>query len=447
MRINDLIMMSIRSLWRRKLRTFLTILGVIIGASSIILMLSLGIAMNSNFRAQMESMSSLTVIEVWPNNWDDPKAPKLDDKAIETISQIPGVERVVPELSMNAYLELGKYRSNWSMNLIAMDPQDLEALGYTADIGEALPAEGEKNYIVFGQGYAREFSKKGKRPGRYGRSEPIAINPGDTMEINLAELDWETGKPVTGREGQKVKPPKNTKVTVTGLYSDMTQNAYSVYISRGLFDKLLEEQKAYQKKLYGKDYEGGRYQDSNKYQSIKVKVANEDEVVAIQKQMNDMGFRGYSPMEYLEEMKKVANSIQVILGGIGAISLFVAAIGITNTMMMSIYERTKEIGVMKVIGAKITDIKKMFLMEALMIGAIGGGVGVIFSYGISILINKFGGQIAASMMMGGGETISEIPLWLAVAALLFSTLIGLVSGYFPARRAMKLSALSAIRTE
>ncbi|MGL4799690.1 MAG: ABC transporter permease, partial [Cellulosilyticaceae bacterium] len=121
--------------------------------------------------------------------------------------------------------------------------------------------------------------------------------------------------------------------------------------------------------------------------------------------------------------------------------------GITNTMMMSIYERTKEIGVMKVIGAKLTDIKKMFLMEALMIGAIGGTVGVIFSYGISFIMNQFGPQIAASLMMGGGGAISEIPVWLAGAALVFSTLIGLVSGYFPARRAMKLSALSAIRTE
>ncbi|MGL4797862.1 MAG: ABC transporter permease, partial [Cellulosilyticaceae bacterium] len=260
MRINDLIMMSIRSLWRRKLRTFLTILGVIIGASSIILMLSLGIAMNSNFRAQMESMSSLTVIEVWPNNWDDPKAPKLDDKAVETLSKVPGVQRVVPEQRMNAYLEIGKYRSNWTMNLVAMDPEELIDLGYGADIGTPLPEIGDKNYIMFGQGYAREFAKKGKRPGRYGMSEPITINPGDTMEINLAELDWETGKPVTNKDGQKVKPPKNTKVPVVGLYSEMTQNAYSIYISRGLFTKLEEEQKAYRKKLYGKEDEG-RYKD------------------------------------------------------------------------------------------------------------------------------------------------------------------------------------------
>ncbi|MGL4361780.1 MAG: ABC transporter permease [Cellulosilyticaceae bacterium] len=448
MKISDLIGMSIRSLWRRKLRTFLTILGVIIGASSIILMLSLGIAMNTNFRNQMEGMQSLTVIEVWNNSWDDPNAPKLDEKAVETLSAIPGVQMVVPEESISAYLEIGKYRSRWSMQLMAMDPHELYALGYTADIGEPIPSN-NNNYIIFGNGYAREFEKIGKkRKNNYGMNDPIEINIGDTMELNLAELDWETGKPVTGSEGQKVAPPKNVKTTITGMFSEQTQNAYSMYISRDLYKKLKEEKEAYNKKLYGKDSQNNnKNNEGNKYNSLRVKVAKEDDVVEIQQNINDMGYRAYSSMEYLEEMKKVANSIQIILGGIGAISLFVAAIGITNTMMMSIYERTKEIGVMKVIGARLTDIKKMFLMEALMIGAIGGIVGVLFSYMISFIINKFGPQIASSLMMGSSGAISEIPLWLALSALIFSTLIGLISGYFPARRAMKLSALSAIKTE
>ena len=141
MRINDLIMMSVRSLWRRKLRTFLTILGVVIGASSIILMLSLGIAMNTNFRNQMEGMQSLTVIEVWTNSWGDANAPKLDAKAVEAMQAIPGVQMVVPEESINAYLEIDRYRSLWSMQLVAMDPEELVALGYVADIGEGGSAQ------------------------------------------------------------------------------------------------------------------------------------------------------------------------------------------------------------------------------------------------------------------------------------------------------------------
>ena len=132
--------------------------------------------------------------------------------------------------------------------------------------------------------------------------------------------------------------------------------------------------------------------------------------------------------------------------------MLVAAIGIANTMVMSIYERTKEIGVMKVIGASLKDIKRLFLFESALIGVTGGVFGVGLSYLISFLMNTFGAEfIQLGMMMGpggGGEArISIIPIWLALAALAFSAFIGVVSGYFPARRAMNLSALEAIRSE
>ena len=153
-------------------------------------------------------------------------------------------------------------------------------------------------------------------------------------------------------------------------------------------------------------------------------------------------------MEWLEQYKQEAATKRMALGGIGIVSFVVAAIGIANTMMMSIYERTKEIGVMKVIGAKLVDIKYLFLMEALLIGLIGGILGASISVGISILLNAIGEPIARILgMMEGSAAVSLVPPWLIGTGIGFSTLVGLVSGYFPARKAMKLSALSAIRTE
>jgi ABC-type antimicrobial peptide transport system permease subunit len=146
-------------------------------------------------------------------------------------------------------------------------------------------------------------------------------------------------------------------------------------------------------------------------------------------------------------MKQTARSIQLALGGIGAISLLVAAIGITNTMVMSIYERTKEIGIMKVIGASINDIKRLFLFESAMIGLLGGILGIGVSYLLSFLINKFGGNFGNFMGTGMNSKISIIPIWLVFASLAFSALIGVISGYYPARRAMNISAIDAIRTE
>ncbi|MFA7463280.1 MAG: FtsX-like permease family protein, partial [Anaerovoracaceae bacterium] len=137
-------------------------------------------------------------------------------------------------------------------------------------------------------------------------------------------------------------------------------------------------------------------------------------------------------------------------GGIGAISLLVAALGIANTMIMSIYERTKEIGVMKVIGANLRDIRKMFLLEAGMIGFLGGLVGLVFSYAISLMLNTVLLPFMQSFLgsMGSnGSVVSVIPFWVSGSALLFATFIGLASGYYPAQRAMNLSALEGLKNE
>ncbi len=137
--------------------------------------------------------------------------------------------------------------------------------------------------------------------------------------------------------------------------------------------------------------------------------------------------------------------IQMVLGGIGAVSLFVAAIGIANTMMMSIYERTREIGVMKVLGCDMGDIRNMFLLESGFIGFMGGAAGLVLSYLISFLVNRFAG--ISEMMTGIEGDISRIPLWLSMSAVGFAVGVGMIAGFFPAMRAMKLSPLAAIRNE
>ena len=164
-------------------------------------------------------------------------------------------------------------------------------------------------------------------------------------------------------------------------------------------------------------------------------------MIAVQEQSQALGYEASSNIEWIESTQKQYANIQAMLGGIGAISLLVAAIGITNTMMMSIYERTKEIGVMKVLGCDMRNIQAMFLMEAADIGLVGGIVGLGISYLISMIINKV---VAAS---GNMSSLSYIPLWLAGASVIFAVVIGMAAGYFPSKRAMKLSPLAAIRNE
>ena len=169
-----------------------------------------------------------------------------------------------------------------------------------------------------------------------------------------------------------------------------------------------------------------------------------DNVEGLSAAIQDMGYRVSTNAEYLQSAQKEFAMVEAVLGGIGAVSLFVAAIGIANTMMMSIYERTKEIGVIKVLGCSLRNIKQMFLLEAAFIGFIGGVLGNLLSFLLSFGINVVTGHGSA---MGLDSNISYIPVWLVMASMGFAVLVGMVAGYFPALRAMKLSPLAAIRNE
>ena len=182
-------------------------------------------------------------------------------------------------------------------------------------------------------------------------------------------------------------------------------------------------------------------------------------MVDIEQEIKDLGYYTYSMQSIREELEKSARQIELMLGGLGAISLLVAAIGITNTMTMSVSERTKEIGIMKAIGCYVKDIRMLFLMEAGSIGLIGGILGLLFSFLVSVGINLFsfgafgGGGITWELLkqaIFGGEGVARVSVitpGLVAFALVFSLLVGLLSGYHPANKAVKISALRAIQDQ
>jgi putative ABC transport system permease protein len=165
-----------------------------------------------------------------------------------------------------------------------------------------------------------------------------------------------------------------------------------------------------------------------------------------------MGFMAYTPQKFIEGVNNYFVVLQIIFGGVGGIALLVAAIGIANTMTMAILERTREIGLMKAIGATNQDVLSIFLGESASIGFIGGIGGVLLGLLLGELINIFGSVYMAgqdSGMMGGSSTgiLATTPLWLILFALLFSTLIGLISGVYPAVQAASLVPVQALKNE
>jgi len=286
--------------------------------------------------------------------------------------------------------------------------------------------------VVFGSGMQQNFYDPKARVWREIKVDLMK----DRMSLTLnPNYGWED-------PGNKVNY-KEYKIKVAGVLAEGNwEYSYGVFMPLTEVQKLIKEK---EKAENLKPQPGGV--SSSEYQQINVKVNDMKNVQKVQDSIKAMGHEAYSLNDQLESMKETAGVIQLVLGGIGAISLLVAAIGITNTMVMSIYERTKEIGIMKVIGASIGDIKRLFLFESALIGLLGGILGIGFSYLLSFVLNRFGGMFGNFFGAGMDSKISIIPLWLVVAALFFSALIGIISGYYPARRAMRLSALEAIRTE
>jgi putative ABC transport system permease protein len=166
-----------------------------------------------------------------------------------------------------------------------------------------------------------------------------------------------------------------------------------------------------------------------------------------------MGFGVESSRTMLKEINQFFGIVQAIMGGIGAIALLVAAFGIANTMIMAIYERTREIGLMKAIGATNQDVMSVFLAEAGSIGFLGGVGGVLLAMGLNAVINLAGQAFLPGGGLFGGPqqeaaiSLTHTPLWLPVFAITFATLIGVISGIYPAIRAAALSPIRALKYE
>ena len=459
MKISDLLSMCFRSLFRRKVRTFLTVIGVVIGTCSIVIMISLGIGLDESQTKQFAEWMDLTTIQVYssynPQNKDDGNLP-LNDKAIEylqSLSHVTGVSPVM-ELYGAATVSCGKY--TFSDSLVGMNLDQLENLGYVVTDGRIPQASDGEYAVVFGEQTAYQFmnSKTGEwfsSVDEQGNLLPPPVDPltdDFTIQLNTQNSDGSNlynfnggaSTTTTTDDKKKTNITKPQKLKVTGvLKGDPAKNystMYGIFIDINLAKELREQSN----KLNG---------DNSKftgYDQAYVKVDDFNNVADVEAKIKELGFDTYSAEQELDMAKEQSRMIQLVLGALGSISLLVAAIGITNTMIMSIYERTREIGVMKVLGCELKNIRMMFLCEAGAIGLMGGIIGLVFSYIISMIVNATIGQ----MMLGYSETpmnLSVIPVWLALLGIGFSVAVGLISGFLPANRAVKISALAAIKQD
>ena len=454
MKFSDLFKMAAGNLASRKLRTFLTVLGVIIGATAIIIIISIGRGfkfMNSKFYEDMGDMRVLELNsqftrfdpEMDKPGYQKPKKKPMNNQTIKEVSEIEHIKAVIPMYEASVNLKMGREEASY-VDIVGMPPQYMEDYGIELANGKYI-SPGEKNpVVILGSQVKYQFYDR-SRPNYFSEKKSLMnrkiyitkFEPKNTGDDGAVPSMGDT---TTDESQNKQNDGKQVQLRISG---EMTEG--NDYQKQNCLFMSIETYKALASQFKVK-------LKSKNYNNIKVVVDDIKNVDAVTKALKDKGFRPYNmTKEFLDNANKQIGIVQAVFGGIGAISFIIAAIGIANTMIMSIYERTKEIGIMKVIGASIKDIQNLFLLEASLIGLIGGVIAVVNSLIISVVANK----VFVGFFMGqmGGETvnfepkISIISVGLILTALGFSTLIGLLSGYLPARRAMKLSALDAIRTE
>lgn len=397
MRILDLIHLSLESFKNRKSRTLFTILGVSVGIGAILFLVSLGYGLQKNLLERITTKESLLTLDIAPA---ETRIITLNKQTLKRIAEIENVEKVSPQAIFPSQVSLGELTSETVVNLV--NPDFFSLGGILPNIGRVFTEKDQQKIVV---------------------NSPLA----DLFNLEPEQI-----------LGKKLKfliflPKETEKVPETETFE--TKREFEVI---GVISEPDSPSQVYIKKEDLPDL------PIKEYQFAKVKVTNDKFMEEVREKLIGMGFLVSALSDVIAQANRIFRVIQIVLGIFGIIALIVAAIGLINTMTISLLERTNEIGIMRAIGASPQDIKRLFLGESFIIGFLGGiggiGLGIlgaeIFNAGINILAKTLGGQPV---------NLFYYPGWFVIFIILLSSLVGLIAGYFPAKRAAKLNPLEALR--
>ncbi len=444
MRLRDILYLAGLNLNRMKLRVMMTAAGVLIGTAAVVLLVSLGVGLQRSTQQSLGNIADLTLMTVMPGEnlaMFGPTAPRpthsarLTPKAIEQIRQIPGVAAVAPLVTLGGggTLRVGQW-VGWG-TIIGISPQDLRALSPKLKEGRLFLS---KTQFMLGGNIVQTLHDP-RHPRQRVKNVELAGHP-VVVTINVS------GSPLHVT-GERASVPKLKKIRglVAGVL-EPTGNLFDTAILMPLNDVIRLNREL-----------GGQRVNYNQvgYPQVLVRVENVQVANQVERELIRRGYMVISPRAMLQGLNMFFLILQGILGGIGAVALVVAAFGIANTMVMSIYERTREIGLMKAMGATNRDILTLFLTESGVIGFLGGVGGVLLGWLTGWVGNALvRAYVLRNMAMNTGtvdtnQALSFIhtPLWLVFFSLFFAVFIGVLSGIYPAMRAANLDPVQALRYE
>ena len=477
----DILHLALRNLRQAKLRAFLTTMGVIVGVAVIVTMISFGLGLQGNIFARLKALDLFNEIQVFgrglgslaglerpARNTDEGQRRQrsrtatriLDDNSIKEIAAIQGVAYVEPDVSFGAFV-----RSNGKLLTQTVGGANIPnsstrfqqfAAGQmitSPDVSEAVVSE----RFIRNFGYANPADAVGKTV------ELLAAPDEDTQSNEEEEEETPNffGIPLDDPGlDESITGLQVRTFRIAGVISAEVRGGIGPSGLRGMLTNAdvyvpLQKARAWQLEHRGPlsrvalalARQGGNLGagQTEGYDFAVVRVSDPVDLTQVRAKITELGFGSFSIVDEIDQIRTVFLIIDSVLGLLGGISLLVASFGIANTMIMSILERTREIGIMKAIGAEDREIKLIFFVEAAVIGVTGGVVGVLVAWGIDELANRLAYRFILKPQGAAFVDFFSLPIYLTLGAILFALLVSITAALYPASRAARIDPVGALR--
>lgn len=492
MRISDYIEQACGNLWKKKLRTFLTTSGVVIGVGALVSMFAFGQGVQKNITDQFKELELFNYVNVFakdggahqeaPFDPDDPDSARgqretseggsaeaegpsdgrtrdagdhaqtapedspqetrtLDDRFLAEVTQIEGVEAAFPEMRFPAQIRLGEKEESTLVQVLSSQVCRSGLMQLRA--GSAYESD-EPNELIISDSILRRLDVR-KPETAVGREIELRTLTLDLGLTSLLQMVPVLGGQTPGSSEAGALPFSQESYTfkIVGVAERMGFGG-PLPVKSDVFIPPLPAERMKKLSLTSIwDF----FQPAGPaagYSMVTVRVSSPTRVRTVKKQLEDWGFRTFALIDQLEEMQKGFIIMDTFLLAVGMIGITVASLGIVNTMVMSILERYREIGIMKAVGATDGDVQKIFLFESAAIGFLGGVFGLTLGWVVSFVINEVVNGLTA------GEGVPYIhyfsfPWWLCLGAIAFSIFVSLAAGIYPTLRAARVDPVVALR--
>ena len=477
----DILYLSLRNLREAKLRATLTTMGVIVGVAVIVTMISFGLGLQRNTVSRFKELDLFNEITVFGRslsaiassgfnknagntnakpqaervgnrNLRPDKTPQraLNDAAITEIAQIPGVAYVEPTITFNVYVRSNERALMQSIGGAVVPNPSSRFKEYAAGGMIGAPSADE---AVVSEDFTRDFGYQKPEDAIGKNLELLAPNKEDAEAPSFFGLPLEDVETEDAARSSRlaartfrivgvIKEPENGPrfrgmMPASDVYIPLpAARDWTLKYRDNLSAVALEL--ARESGAIGENETGG-------YGSAVLRVTDPVLLTDVRRRLTELGFGSFSIVDQMEQLRTIFLIINATLGLLGGISLLVASFGIANTMIMSILERTREIGIMKAIGAEDREIKLIFFVEAAVIGLVGGVVGSLMAWAIDGAANRLAYRFILKPQGASYIDFFSLPVYLWLGAILFAVVISILAALYPASRAARIDPVKALR--